>query len=209
LALWAKAEEFGERYLEALRAFWDVFFAEEEERIAPALQRAVDRSQELAELLTLPQLLEQLSQGLHFDIPPEPARLVLVPSFWCTPLVYLGHVGKDRELLLFGARPADASLVPGEAVPDGILRALKALSDPTRLRILRYLAQEPLSPAELSRRLRLRAPTVTHHLKILRLAGLVNMWLGEGGVTKTYAARLEAIASTFDSLQGFLKKGLR
>jgi DNA-binding transcriptional ArsR family regulator len=208
LDLWANAEESGERFLQALRSFWEVFFAEEEERIAPALERAVTRAQELAERLPLLALLEELSQGLRFEVPPEAERLVLAPSFWCTPLIYMGSIGADADILLFGARPADASLVPGEAVPDGILRALKALSDPTRLRILHYLAQEPLSPAELSRRLRLRAPTVTHHLQTLRLAGLVNLRLGEGKVTRTYAARLEAVSSTFESLRDFLATGV-
>jgi DNA-binding transcriptional ArsR family regulator len=208
LGLWANAEQFGERFLEALRTFWEVFFAEEEERIGPALQRAVTQAQELAERLPLQGLLEELTQGLRFEVLPEPERLVLAPSFWCTPLVYLGSIAKERPILLFGARPADASLVPGEAVPEGILRALKALSDPTRLRIMHYLAQEPISPAELARRLRLRAPTVTHHLRVLRLAGLVNVRLGEGKVTRTYSARLEAVSSTFDSLRDFLARGV-
>jgi DNA-binding transcriptional ArsR family regulator len=94
-------------------------------------------------------------------------------------------------------------------VPDALLRTLKALSDPTRLRILRYLAEEPLTPAQLSRRLRLRAPTVTHHLKALRLAGLVQLTIGmgEGKKTKHYAARSEAVAAAFTSLKGFLEKG--
>jgi hypothetical protein len=35
-------------------------------------------------------------------------------------------------LLLFGGRPAETGLVPGELVPDAMLRALKALADPTR-----------------------------------------------------------------------------
>jgi DNA-binding transcriptional ArsR family regulator len=203
---WARADEFGERYLEALQAYLDVFFAEEERRIRPALQQALSRAQDLAEQMALPDLLEELSQGLRFDDPSWATELVLAPSYWCTPLMFFGKVGDQREIRLFGARPADASLVPGEIVPDAMLRALKALSDPTRLRILHYLTEEPLTPAELSRRLRLRAPTVTHHLKTLRLAGLVRLSLGEGR-DKRYAARAEAVAAAFGSLQHFLEKG--
>lgn len=209
LGWWVRAEEFGERYLEALRAYQEVFFAEEERRIRPALQGALAQAQELAERLALPDLLEELSQGLRFAEPPEVAELVLAPSYWCTPLVYFGKVSAEREIWLFGARPPDASLVPGEVVPDALLRTLKALSDSTRLRILHYLAKEPLTPAQLSRRLRLRAPTVTHHLKALRLAGLVQLTIGikEGKKTKHYAARPEAVAAAFTSLKGFLEKG--
>jgi DNA-binding transcriptional ArsR family regulator len=205
LGWWARAEEFGERYLEALHAYQEVFFAEEENRIRPALQDALTRAQELAGRMELPRLLEELSQGLRFAELPDVAEWVLVPSYWSTPLVLFDKVSAERLIWVFGARPANASLVPGEAVPDSMLRGLKALSDPTRLRILHYLAQEPLTPAELSRRLRLRAPTVTHHLKLLRLAGLVQLTLGEDKEERRYAARSDAIDATFASLEDFLK----
>jgi DNA-binding transcriptional ArsR family regulator len=207
LNLWADAEGFGEQYLEALRAYQEAFFAEEEQRIAPALEGALARAQELADRLSLPDLLEELSQGLRFAAPPEAAQLLLVPSYWSTPLVFFGKVSAECDAWLFGARPADASLVPGEAIPESLLRALKALSDPTRLRILHDLSQESLTPAQIARRLRLRAPTVTHHLKILRLAGLVQMTLGDGKKTRSYAARSEAVASACASLESFLGKG--
>jgi hypothetical protein len=82
------------------------------------------------------------------------------------------------------------------------------MNQPNRLRILRYLAAEPLTPAQLSRCLRLRAPTVTHHLRILRLAGLVQLTLGEGKeeVKEPYAARSEAVAAAFSSLKSFLEQ---
>jgi DNA-binding transcriptional ArsR family regulator len=204
---WARPAEFGERYLEALHAYQQAFFAEEERRIRPALEQALGRAQELAEHLALPELLEELSQGVRFVELPEMAAAVLAPSFWSTPLVLFGIVSADRYLWLFGARPPDASLAAGQAVPDAMLRVLKALSDPTRLRILHYLSQEPLLPAQLARRLRLRAPTVTHHLGILRLAGLVQLTLGRETGKGCYAARSEAITTAFTALQGFLKKG--
>lgn len=207
LAAWANAEEFGERFLQALRAYQELFFAEEERHIRPALEQALARAQELAEGLDLTDLLEELSQGLRFDVLPEASGLVLVPSYWCTPLVFFGRVSADRDLWLFGARPPDASLVPGEMVPEGLLRSLKALSDPSRLRILHDLSHEALTPSELARRLRLRAPTVTHHLKILRLAGLVQLTLGEARTTKCYAARPDGVATACASLKEFLEKG--
>jgi DNA-binding transcriptional ArsR family regulator len=155
--------------------------------------------------LPLMDLLEELSQGLRFDAPPDAAELVLAPSFWCTPLMFMGEAARaERQIFLFGARPADASLVPGEMIPEALLRALTALSDPTRLRILYYLAEEPLGPTDLSRRLRLRVPTVIHHLKTLRLAGLVQLTVSAGRETG-YAARFEAVEATCDALKGFLK----
>jgi DNA-binding transcriptional ArsR family regulator len=109
-------------------------------------------------------------------------------------------------LMLFGARPMDISLVPGEAIPDTMLRALKAMADPTRLKILRYLGERPYTPSQLARLLRLRAPTVTHHLNALRLAGLVHLTL-EGEGERMYQARQEAIDGTFSTLKEFLEAG--
>lgn len=204
LDAWAHAGEFGEGYLSALQTYYQVFFAEEEARIAPAQQQALARAQDLAQRLAVPDLLEALSEGLHFGDTLQLEALVLAPSFWVAPLMYLAHLAPKHGLFLYGARPADASLVPGEVVPDLMLRRLKALSDPTRLRILHDLSAVPLSPAELARRLRLRAPTVTHHLKALRLAGLVQILLDEGGESRRYAARGEAVADAFAALQSFL-----
>jgi DNA-binding transcriptional ArsR family regulator len=206
LEWWSRPQEFGERYLDALRAYQEVFFAKEEARILPALREALAKAQALAGQLTLADLLEELSQGLRLVETPQVPELVLAPSFWSTPLLVLAQVSAERELILFGARPPDASLVPGEVVPEALIRALKALRDPTRLRILRYLAAEPQTPAQLARRLRLRAPTVVHHLHTLRLAGLVHLTLGKED-KRRYAARPEAVTATLDALKAFLESG--
>jgi DNA-binding transcriptional ArsR family regulator len=84
-----------------------------------------------------------------------------------------------------------------------MLRALKALSDPTRLHILRYLSDKPQTPSQLARQLRLRAPTVIHHLNALRLAGLVYVTL-EDEEEKRYTVRQSAVADTFDAIKKFL-----
>jgi len=131
------------------------------------------------------------------------------PSYWITPLIILLRIGPQRQLFLFGARPPQASLIPGETVPDTLLRALKALSDPTRLKILHYLGQEPLAAAELARRLRLRTPTVMHHLHGLRLGGLiqVTMAVDAGKEKNRYARRPNALSDVSDMLKGYLGNG--
>jgi DNA-binding transcriptional ArsR family regulator len=202
---WIRPAEAGDLLLAALASYQAVFFAEEEQRIAPALQNGLDFARDLSRALPLPELVEELSQGVHFDEADfRVSEVVLAPTFWSTPLVIYARAVDGPTVLLFGARPAAASLVPGEQVPDALLQALKALADPTRLRILRYLAGETLSPSELSRRLRLRAPTVTHHLSALRLAGLVRLTLQAGG-EKCYTVRSEAALAAFEALQAFLE----
>lgn len=209
LDAWAHAEAFGEQYLAALRNYQEVFFAEEEKRIEPALKEALSRAKRLSKKLALGDLLEELSQGIRIDEPLPANELVLVPSYWITPLMILIPVSPQRQLFLFGARPPQASLIPGETVPDTLVRALKALCDPTRLKILHYLGQEPLAAAELARRLRLRTPTVMHHLHGLRLAGLIQVTIGvDAGKEKhRYGRRPNALEDVCDMLKGYLGNG--
>ena len=209
LDLWANVAEFGEKWLDALKVYYDVFFREEESRILTVLEESAEQAQSKVASLPLDELLNDLSQGLRFDYEGVETmkELVMVPSFWTTPLTYFGPNGKDAErwIFMYGARPDSVSLVPGEMVPDLLYNTLKAMADPTRLRILRYLSEEPLTPAELARRLRLRPPTVIHHLDALRLARLVHVTLSYQG--RRYEARREAIESTCSQLELFLDGG--
>jgi DNA-binding transcriptional ArsR family regulator len=200
---WSHPEEFGELYLTALQAYVAVFFAEEERRIKPYLQQAVSRGQELATQLDFSGLMVELSQGVKIAALEEADEVMFAPSYWSTPLVMYDSVISKRWVVLFGARPADMALVPGEVLPDAMLKALKALSDPTRLLILRYLSGKPQTPSQLAKRLRLRPPTVIHHLSALRLAGLVYISLEEQD-EKRYTVRASAVADTFEALRRFL-----
>jgi DNA-binding transcriptional ArsR family regulator len=204
LDVWSHLEESGQGLLAGLRIYYNVFFAEEELRIRPAITQALAKAQALAAENDLPDLLNILSQGVKFQDPFDMKELVLAPSFWTDPLMLFGKIDKERDIIIFGGRPSDASLVPGDVVPDALFKTMKALADPTRLRILRYLSAEPLTPAELARRLRLRAPTVIHHLHTLRLARLVHLTLEDEG--RRYQARRRAIDEACQMLGDYLDK---
>lgn len=57
------------------------------------------------------------------------------------------------------------------------MAAFKALADPTRLEILRLVAAQtaPICVCDIVDRFDLGQPTISHHLKVLREAGLVEM----------------------------------
>ncbi len=55
------------------------------------------------------------------------------------------------------------------------MNGLRALSDPTRQRIVEMLAHGALSSGEIASRFSLSAPAVSQHLKTLRGAGLVSV----------------------------------
>lgn len=57
---------------------------------------------------------------------------------------------------------------------DHATRLLQALADPTRLRLVAALLEQPACVEELAQRLGLTAPTISHHLGKLDQAGLLN-----------------------------------
>ena len=203
LDLFARSAEMGRRTLGALQAYYDVFFEEEEQRLLPALEEAVVRGQEMAQEMPFQDLLAELSEGIRFDENlPAYSEWVMVPTFWITPRILVSQLSPTTGVFFHGGRSADDALVPGEAVPDALYVTLKALADPTRLRILHYLQEQPQTPSELAKTLRLRAPTVIHHLNALRLAGLIYVTFGKGD--KRYAARTGRIAEMYLQLRRYL-----
>ena len=81
----AHAAEFGEAYLQALNAYQEVFFAEEERRLQPMLESGVAQAQALAQTLSLEDLLISLSRGVHFAGLSERKTVILAP-YWANPL---------------------------------------------------------------------------------------------------------------------------
>lgn len=201
---WANREQFGEVYLAALKSFVDGFFAEEENRILPVLKRGLSHAQMRAGSLPLPAMLEELSSGVRYGDLSKISRLFLAPSFWGAPILFVEELGPGSVLMLFGYRPENMALIPGEVIPDALIHGLKALADPTRLRILRNLAQSPATAAQISQVLRLRLPTVTHHLSELRMAGLVQVIVNPEG-ERHYATRYEGLSTVKELMRQFIQ----
>jgi DNA-binding transcriptional ArsR family regulator len=200
----SRPEELGEGYLSAIQAYYQEFFEEDEKRVEPILRAGLENAQTLASKLTFEELFLELSQGIKLEEEFRVEKFIIAPAFWTTPLIFFEKLGKNTMLMLFGARPADMSVIPGETVPDALVRSLKALSDPTRLKILYYLSHESLTPAEIARKLQLRPPTVTHHLKELRLASLVELSVGHD--ENRYTIRKQAIDKVCGHMKSFLEK---
>jgi ArsR family transcriptional regulator len=62
-----------------------------------------------------------------------------------------------------------------ERQAETLAEKLKALADPTRIRMLDLLAQqrEPLCVCDITPRFAQNQPTISHHLRVLREAGLI------------------------------------
>jgi len=200
---WSRPDELGDGFLSALQSYYQAFFEEEEKRITPVLKAGLERAKTLSTTMPVDELFVELSQGVQLGEEFRAPKFIFAPAFWTTPLILFEKLDLDTQLIVFGARPANMSVIPGETVPDGLVRSLKALADPTRLKILFYLSRESLTPSELARRLQLRPPTVTHHLSELRLASLVELSLEHD--EKRYAIRKQALEAAFGNLTSFLQ----
>jgi ArsR family transcriptional regulator, arsenate/arsenite/antimonite-responsive transcriptional repressor len=80
---------------------------------------------------------------------------------------------------------------------------LKALADPTRLRMLDLLVQQarPLCVCDITAQFDLHQPTISHHLRILREAQLIR---GERRGVWTYYGATAAGKRTLSMLRGLL-----
>lgn len=74
---------------------------------------------------------------------------------------------------------------------------LRALGDPTRLEVLRLLSRRERTVAALLERLKMEQSALSHHLKVLRQAGLV---------TSRYQGAHVVYALAHPRLAGFLKE---
>ena len=99
---------------------------------------------------------------------------------------------------------------------DSLDRALHAISDPTRRRILQALKEGPAPPkpgkmvgpesclcaGEIEERVKLSQPTISHHMAILAKAGLVEA--NKQGQWRWYRRNEKAIRQVVRTLRGKL-----
>jgi DNA-binding HxlR family transcriptional regulator len=78
-------------------------------------------------------------------------------------------------------------------MPPELLDFFKALADQSRLKIVGILAQRTASVGELAELLELKEPTVSHHLRKLREAGLVSAT--QDGTTRRYRLQTSELES--------------
>ena len=104
------------------------------------------------------------------------------------------------------ARPDNCCETPVPPTPirpterERLVGMFKALADPTRLDIFRLVAAQdaPLCACDIVERFAVSQPTVSHHMKVLRDAGLVVV--SRRGVWAYYAADPDGLASLRGSL---------
>jgi DNA-binding transcriptional ArsR family regulator len=77
-------------------------------------------------------------------------------------------------------------------------QVFKALSDPTRRRVLQLLRQRPMTAGDLADHFELSKPTMSAHFSVLKAAGLI--YPEKEGTTITYRLRMSVLE---DAVLGF------
>jgi DNA-binding transcriptional ArsR family regulator len=193
--------------LAALQAWYDAVFAEERERIRPLLQREAASLERKRGEMSLEPFLEDAMHGVRWQRPAGLRRVVIVPSYFCGPAVFY-HFWHGTLTFCAPIAHATPDTLRGDprAPDEETLRFFLALGDPTRLRILRLLAEREMYLTELAERLELTKATTKHHMVKLRDAGLVALNVRER--LTYYALRLDVARHASQLLGRYLSQSV-
>jgi DNA-binding transcriptional ArsR family regulator len=189
--------ELRDRHL-ALLTEWDAqYFRHLDPAILARLQEDAEEKREWCRTMEPSEVVERATNGLYFEPQEGLEKLLLIPQYHGLPLSYL-NAYRGLSVCWYGAHnlPLQAEEEPSPA----LYRITRSLADKTRLKILRYLRDEPRSFADVVKHLGMAKSTVYEHLLNLRSAGLISATVN-GEASTFYKIRPAA----FDQLHGLLK----
>ena len=210
-------EKFVQRLTDFLRAYWKETFAATWREVEPLLRDEVDRARRAIDDGEVFGLLEPFKNEIRVDrasgiverrsphehtVASTPDRPVhFYPSVYIWPHV---RVNCDAPWPLAVAYPAEfvAREARRAAVPSELAAALRAAGDPTRLEILRLVAQQPRTTEELAALVGLSSSGLSKHLKALTDGALVTS--RRDGWYVLYSAERTRLAALSDDLLGYL-----
>ncbi|HVF40743.1 MAG TPA: helix-turn-helix domain-containing protein [Gemmatimonadaceae bacterium] len=187
-------EAYKAEVVEALGSFWSSAFEATWREIEPAMHMTARRWKQLladksfldfASAAQLPitannGAVTPLRGGLRV-----PFRLVdgihVIPSAFNVARLWAAYTN-ERHHTRFFVPLLDASLPLSGSAPIAPALAFKALGDTTRYAIAMTIARTPMTSVELARKFSVSKPTISHHVQLLRSAGLLNEVNTEKGV---------------------------
>src|SRR6266511_3927985 len=170
-------------------------------RVRAMITRDVEARASEVSRLAPGDLIERVTGGVRYVPEPGIDRVILAPSYFTRPYNFLFSRDGWR---LYAYPIADTALDIHDPLepPLAIVRLHRALGDPSRLRILRLLADGDRYLTEIAQALELSKPTIKHHMAQLRAAGLVI--LTEEGALTYYSLRREGLDAVGVDLRRFI-----
>jgi len=198
------------RDLGAVRASWlrwlrpwnEGYFHHLDPTLLDLLAARAEDARQAAEALGVDALIDRFATGLTFE--PGTFDVVgarLVPQVHMAPFHLVEREHGEIVILYAIDLPTGSSDDP----PRSLIRLLRALNDPSRLRILRILSEGPRNLGDLARETGLALSTVHHHVLAVRVAGLLRNH-ADGSSLKRYSLRGEAIDRVTEMLREYLSR---
>lgn len=160
------------RFAELLRWHYDNIYCHDEDKVAAFLAEA---NRELRERLRYDE--EYLRLMIPYDKGRPPRALTIALSYYYESASLYDVM---EATYVFGFRYHD-DIESRHSVFSGV-QVFKALADETRLQMLKLLLQRPWYGHELAQRLEISNSTVSHHISILALCGMVKTYKKENRV---------------------------
>jgi DNA-binding transcriptional ArsR family regulator len=192
--------ELRDRAVRLLSAWNEQYFRTVQPEILEGLREDSKEKRALIETTQADELVEMATSGVHFVPEIHLDVVLLIPQYHFRPW-NLHDYFQRTHLVQY---PADV-LQPVEGEPSPrLLRLVRALSDESRLRILRMLAQGPATFTDVRRFTGLSKSTVNHHMVALRAAGLVRVHGAPKERMLTYTLRENALDELGERLRAYL-----
>jgi DNA-binding transcriptional ArsR family regulator len=192
-----------------LRDMWHAYLKAEWERVRPMVQAAVEAFQQIdySQMDKLEAARSIVGQGMEekhwIDEIERAEQLLFVPNPHIGP--YIGMFMRGEVLgIIFGARlPSGVQMDVPDLSINEILVRLGALADDTRLRILKFAAEnDELRSQEIMDRLELSQSASSRHLKQLSATGYLKERRCAGA--KCYSLNPERGQDTLQAVENFL-----
>lgn len=186
-----------------LGTYLDRVFAAQVDDLVVLLDEAAGAARAMLDVVPAPTVIEQLTGGYTLGEDLDLHTVTLAPSVFAHPYMSARVDPAAHEaLVVYGVPSAFFDGYDPVPIRQDLVTALKAMSDPNRLALLRMLAERPMYAAELAAQLRLGQPTVHHHVHRLRAAGLVRQERDRVGTR--YSLRAEATAQLIRSIEDWI-----
>ena len=174
----ADTPAFQRRLTDLWQWYWDSFLQFQIDDLRPHWENALNDKQGVFARSGGQALYEHVTN--HAELPPplppdHPiTELVFIPIYLAPSPVYMLY-GYGNVTVLFDSERTEARIAEIERTKEQALAILKALSDNSRLEILRLVAryESKINGKAIAEKLSLSAPTVSRHLTQLKDAGVI------------------------------------
>jgi DNA-binding transcriptional ArsR family regulator len=189
-----------EKFVKVLKALNDCYFSSVDPRILEALKADAEQKARLVSGLPGREIVELATNGLQVDDTPGLDSVRITPQYHCRPMNLIDIYGTNEMVYFYPVEtPEDLS----DGIPQRLLRMGDAISDASRLKILRFLKSGPHTFTEIVGFTGLYKSTVHYHLVILRAAGLLTIHMS-GYEADNYSLRPKAIDMLASTMRSFL-----